>query len=101
MKSSSVQSPWARLAFAALGLAWSAVGWCITYQGGFVSSLDKRSTHTVFVGGMASQGMAAIFFALSTIAVFVVLQSLHVGRVSYIAVALANFGLPALYLYIR
>lgn len=97
MNTHIIRSPWARIAFAVLSLAWAAAAWFVLIQGGFHQT-HKYSRETTFVGGAGGVFMAYLFLLLATVAAWVVLQSLGARRSAYLIPALLYLAPPVLLL---
>lgn len=72
------------------------IGGCLIFaQGGFTSS-SKRGEWSVFVPPPQAYVMAAIMFALSTIAVVWLLREVNARRSLYLLAGVVYFGLAAI-----
>jgi hypothetical protein len=97
MSNASIKSNWARFAFIALAILWTATGWFVLLYGGFYTS-HKYSQVTTFVDGLGAIFMAYLFLLLATVALAVVLQSLAVRRNAYVVLGLLMFVPPCSFL---
>lgn len=97
MKTQTIRSPWARIAFAVLSLSWAAAAWLVLLEGGFHQT-HKYSRETTFVGGAGGVFMAYLFLLLATVAAWIVLQSLGARRSAYFIPALIYLVPPVLHL---
>lgn len=91
-----ITSPWARAAFSALSVMWAGAAWLVLLEGGFHRTV-KYSQATTFVGGAGGYFMAFVFFFLATVASWVVLQSLHSSRQTYVMLFIFFFLPPSIF----
>ena len=86
----------ARIAIAALALLGLIGGWYILLAGGFHHGA-QYSTETTFVSGPAAWLMAALFFAMGTIALAALLQAVRARMLWYFLACGAALGPPLFY----
>jgi hypothetical protein len=87
----------ARVAVAALALLGCIGGWLVVLTGGFHHRPYRRADYTIFVDGPAL-AMAAILFAMATLAVLVLMQHFRATVVVRLFGVCAMLAPPAVYL---